>query len=122
MFLGLDISTSCTGYSILSENGSLVDIGYITLSKEKDHFCKSQKVLDAIIELGSKYNIEKIFIEQNLQAFRPGFSSAKTLFSLARFNGIVCYICERDLKIKPEMINVNVARKTLNLKTLGKML
>ena len=65
MYLGLDISTSCTGYSILSENGSLIDIGYITLAKDKDHFCKSQRVLSVISELSVKYSIEKIFIEQN---------------------------------------------------------
>ena len=116
--IGLDISTSCTGYCVLSENGSLLDIGHIILSKEKDQFCKAQKVLEHLSVLHSKYKFKNVYVEQNLQAFRPGFSSATTLFSLARFNGIVCYICERDINIKPETINVNVARKTLGLKIL----
>ena len=42
------------------------------------------------------HDIQKIFIEENLQAFRPGFSSAKTLLTLARFNGIVSYLSQLE--------------------------
>ena len=55
-----------------------------------------------------------------MQAFRPGLSSAKTLFKLARFNGIVCYIITRDFGIDPDLINVNVARKSVGIKILSK--
>ena len=116
MILGLDISTSSTGYCLLSTEGIVIEIGYIILSNIKDSFSKAQRILDKLSELNLKHDIKKIFVEENLQAFRPGLSSAKTLLTLSRFNGVVCYICERDLLIKPEFINVNFARKTVGFK------
>ena len=49
-------------------------------------------------------------------AFRPGFSSAKTILTLAKFNGIVSYICKRDFGIEPEYIGASTARKTCGIK------
>ena len=117
MILGLDISTSCTGWSLIdSVDSQLVKMGYIDLSKQSNFLAKADDVRQALIEISSEFNIKDIFIEENLQAFRPGFSSAKTLMTLARFNGIVSYICNRDLNIEPQFINVNIARKSLGLK------
>ena len=117
MILGLDISTSCTGWCLLdSINSKLLRMGYIDLSKEKKFLTKADIVKQALISIRREHVIKDIFIEENLQAFRPGFSSAKTLMTLARFNGIVSYICNRDLNIEPQFINVNIARKSLGLK------
>ena len=63
-----------------------------------------------------RYMIEDVFIEQSLQAFRPGFSSAKTLLTLARFNGIVSYICEKCYLKPPEFIAASTARKSCGIK------
>ena len=116
--LGLDVSTSCTGYSLMTSEGNLIDLGYIRLSKLEDIFCKAQRVTEVINELHDRYHISDIFIEQNLQAFRPGLSSAKTLITLARFNGIVTYLCYLETGLKPEFINVNSARKAVGLKII----
>mgnify|MGYP001368271845 CR=1 FL=1 len=35
MILGLDVSTSTTGFCILNNNGTLVELGYIPLAKTK---------------------------------------------------------------------------------------
>ena len=43
-------------------------------------------------------------------------SSARTLMQLAKFNGIVSNIAYRLTNIKPVYINVNTARKTLQIK------
>jgi len=48
--------------------------------------------------------------------FTPGFSSAKTLFTLSRFNGIVSYIGYELFGVKPIMINVRTGRKNLGIK------
>ena len=61
-----------------------------------------------------------MFIEENLQAFRPGLSSAKTLLTLARFNGIVGYLAQQEFFCEPIYINVNVARKSVGLKIIRK--
>ena len=116
MLLSLDISTSSTGYSIFDEKGSLLEIDYIGLSKVKCMYEKANKVRLKLIELKEKYNIDYIAVEENLQAFRPGLSSAKTLMTLARFNGIVCWICFELFSKKVEYLNVNNARKSVDLK------
>jgi len=67
--------------------------------------------------LKKEYNIKQIYIEENLQAFRRGLSSARTLSTLARFNGIVSFLAQDVFQIPVEMLNVNHARKSIGLKT-----
>ena len=122
--LGLDISTSCTGYCLIdvdiSQRSSLSEIGYIPISKVKDPYRKAQKIRQKLEMISKEHKIDKIYIEENLQAFRAGFSSAKTLVTLARFNGVVSYLCSEIFQLPPEFINVNSARKSLGLKIVRK--
>jgi len=115
LLLALDISTSCTGYCIFDED-KLIDIGSINLSKHKGLFEKASLVKSDIIRLSSKYQISNVAVEENLQAFRPGLSSAKTLMTLAQFNGVVRWICHERLSVPVVSINVNTARKSVGLK------
>jgi Holliday junction resolvasome RuvABC endonuclease subunit len=120
LILGLDVSTACTGWCILDEDGSFVNLGYISLSKEKNLFEKAQIVQESLSSLNISYDITDVFIEENLQAFRPGLSSAKTLLTLARFNGIVGYLSQQEFFCEPSYINVNIARKSVGLKIIRK--
>ncbi len=114
-FLGLDISTSCTGWCILNGTGEIQEIGYIDTSKEKSLFKKAVIVSDHLDALREKFKIEDIFIEENLQSFRSGFSSARTISTLAKFNGIVSFLCFEKFRKEPVFLNVNSARKSLNI-------
>lgn len=117
MILGLDISTSCTGWSILNTDGTLVKLGYIRLDTKKNAFSRVTDVSRCISELMSTIPaLEAVYIEENLQAFRPGLSSAKTLLTLARFNGMVSYQTYELTGLYPTYINVNSARKALGIK------
>lgn len=116
MLLSLDISTSCTGYCIFNEQNDLELISYIKLSKHKDFYEKAKEVKRVMSEINKNYDIKYIAVEENLQAFRPGLSSAKTLMTLAQFNGTVRWICSEIFGVKSEPINVNTARKAVNLK------
>lgn len=118
--LGLDISTTCTGWCIVSSGEGLVEMGYIPLSDCKTSYQKARRVREKLSDLHIRHNIDKVYIEENLQAFRPGLSSAKTLLTLARFNGIVSYIAQEEFFCEPIFLNVNVARKSLGLKILSK--
>lgn len=118
--LGLDISTSCTGWCVVSSEGGFVAMGYIPLDSKKTSYQKAQVIRDELSRLHIDYDIDKVYIEENLSAFRPGFSSAKTLLTLARFNGIVSYLAQQEFFCVPEYINVNVARKTVGLKIISK--
>ena len=115
MILALDISTSCTGWCVFDENGYR-DIGYIDLSKHKGMYEKAGRVKTELLNLMIKHPYSKVIVEENLQAFRPGLSSAKTLMTLAQFNGVVRWICHSDLNASVDSINVNTARKSVGLK------
>ena len=118
--LGLDISTSITGFCLLDTEmtlgNRLIFCDSIIMSKEKDAYAKSVKVRETFRELREKYQIDAICVEENLQAFRRGLSSAKTLSTLARFNGIVTFLAQDVFQVDVNMINVNTARKNAGLK------
>lgn len=114
MILALDISTSITGFCVFNE-WNCVHIGHIDLRKEKDFFKKIDLVKEKIEELHKQYNFDEVAIEEAFQSFGRGLSSAKTLFTLAKFNGIIQYIVF-SLGINTTVINVNNARKLVGIK------
>lgn len=119
LVLGLDVSTSCTGYCLLRKSQDkieLVNAGAIKLSKLKTFYQKAVAVERFLESLNSSYEISRVAIEVNLQSFRPGMSSAKTLFSLAKFNGVVGFISERITSSEPMMVNATSARSKLGIK------
>ena len=119
MFLGLDISTSITGATVLDDNSKVLYCEAWDM-RNKNHFPdlfnKANLVKGRLLDLSIQFHIKDIFVEQSLQAFRPGFSSAKTLLTLAKFNGIISYICQNDMGIEPEYIPVATARKSNGIK------
>lgn len=117
MICGLDISTSITGVTLLDKNGKIVYNEAWDTRKFKDFFDKAKFIRSKITFLTEEYeDIEEIYIEQSLQSFRSGFSSAKTLSSLSRFNGVVSWMMFHHTKIKPEYIAATSARKSCGIK------
>ncbi len=114
--LGLDISTSCTGYTVLDQDRNLIEISYIRLDNVESFFDKCNVVRSTLHDLKEKFNISHVAIEQNLQAFRPGLSSASTINTLARFNGAISYICFEIFKSEPVFINVVKSRSSLGIR------
>ncbi len=117
MVLGLDISTSITGYTIV-DGEKVVENGAWDTRKYKDFFDKVEHVKAKVDEVHKKYKnkITAIYIEQSLQSFRSGFSSAKTLSTLSRFNGIVSWLVFDKFRIKPEYLAATSARKLCGIK------
>ena len=101
MILGLDVSTSCTGWCVLHSNGTLMEMGYVPLEKLQETFKKAERLGDKLLELMIDYPLSEIVIEENLQAFRPGLSSARTLMTLARFNDVAYQWPVKILKSGP---------------------
>ena len=114
MILGLDISTSITGATVLDKEGIVVYCEHWDLRKYKNFFEKAAYVEQKIKELD--FRIEKVYIEQSLQSFRSGFSSAKTLSTLSRFNGVVSWMVYRILSLEPEYVAATSARKLCGIK------
>ena len=118
MLLGLDISTSITGATVLDGEGNIVFCESWD-TRNKNHFPtlyhKADFVKNKLIELDNRFNIGYIYIEQSLQSFRSGFSSAKTLSTLSRFNGVVSWQCWNIFGVEPQMISASSARKTVGV-------
>ena len=113
MILGLDISTSITGATVIQD--SQIRESFFWDTRNKKHFPtiyhKARFIKDKIEDLKDRYEITEIYIEQSLHSFRSGFSSAQTLSTLSRFNGIVSWLCYEIFSIQPQMIAATSARK-----------
>ena len=117
MILGLDISTSITGYALVDENtGQLVEYGSFNLKKCKDVFDKALFMKGSLVELLERHQVSKIFIEQPFTFFNSGGSSGKTMATLQRFNGIVSWIIYELLYIIPDYVGATKARKECGIK------
>jgi Holliday junction resolvasome RuvABC endonuclease subunit len=118
MILGLDISTSITGFTVLTEDGHILHNEAIRLDSKKleTMFQKAQVVKNRLQEIKDLYNIKDVYIEQSLNAFRPGLSSAQVILTLGKFNGIVSWICCELFGKEPNYIGASSARKKLDIK------
>ncbi len=116
--LGLDISTSITGATIICEKKIVATFVFDTRNKNKFQtlYDKANFIKQGLMDIANRWHIDEIFIEQSLQSFRSGFSSAKTLSTLSRFNGIVSWMCYEIFEKTPEMIAASSARKLAGIK------
>ena len=112
-----DISTSIIGISLFKED-NFYKLFYIDLTKTKDYFEKAFVVKTRISDIlyTEGVSVDNVFIEDILQSFSRGMSSAKTIIQLARFNGIVSNIIYELTGCTPVYLNVNSARKLLGIK------
>jgi hypothetical protein len=119
MILGLDISTSITGATVIDQNGKVVFNEAWDFRNKKYFptlFEKGHEIKELLRQLKQEYDITSVYIEQSLQSFRSGFSSAKTLSTLSRFNGIVSWLCYEIFEMQPEYIAATSARKKCGIK------
>ena len=123
--LGIDISTSITAYSLMDtdvpQRQRIVKYEGIHLQKEKSLYNKAELIRKSFVQLSKDYDIDKVYVEESLQAFRRGLSSARTLSTLSRFNGIVCYLAEDIFKTEVHLVNVIHARSHLGIKINRKL-
>jgi hypothetical protein len=118
MILGLDISTSITGITVLDDTGAVILFDMVDMRPKKftSFFLKADAIERRLGQIKNTYNIDKIFIEESLQAFRPGLSSASVILTLGRFNGIVSWISYKIFGLEPHYIGASTARKALGIK------
>jgi len=118
VILGLDISTSITGATVVDDSGSVQFCeAWDTRNKNKfpTVYQKAEFIKNKLKELDNRYEIGYVYIEQSLQSFRSGFSSAKTLSTLSRFNGIVSWMCWELFNKEPQMLAAASARKLVGV-------
>jgi Holliday junction resolvasome RuvABC endonuclease subunit len=115
--LGLDISTSKIGLSILDNKQNLVFCHVLKLKPENsleerclvlEHYMKNTLYI--------KYDIEKIYVEQPFMMFSGGKTTAMTMSKLQRFNGMVCFMIRKAFGFDAQLIAANKARGAVGLK------
>jgi hypothetical protein len=118
LVLGLDISTTVTGVTII-ENGDIIFCDHIQLellsSKEPDRdlLDKGLMVEEYLTVLKSKFNIDRIWVEDKLSGYSGGGTNAHTMAVLIAFNKVVCWIVMKLWGFKPYKVNVSHARKVV---------
>ena len=116
MILGLDISTSIVGIAVINpDTKELVVSEHIDLTKIDSVFSKAELVGAELWQISNTHGIENLFIETALMRFIPGRSRADTIVKLAKFNGIVSWMCYDTFGLKPTYLNVNTARSLYGL-------
>jgi hypothetical protein len=114
--IGLDISTSVVGICVLeSSSGSLIYLGHVKLTSYDNEYDKADNFDHSWYD-ASNWNVRRVFIEEAAKRFSPGFSSADTIMTLGRFNGILSYKIYQLTGKKPVMVNVKTARSKLGIK------
>lgn len=118
--IGLDISTSCTGISIIdSKTEELVLLDYIKVPADLSLFEKADYVIDEVCGYLLRNGIkkpEKVFVEENAKMFAGGLSSADVLMTLAKFNALISYLCYKQLTPNVSSVNVTKARGAIGFK------
>jgi len=115
MILGLDVSTSIIGVCLL-EDDKIIKADYIDLRKVTGLLHKAKVVEDYIDNNLKEVKIEHIFIEQALMFFRRGGSTAKTMAILQNFNGVVSWLCFKQLELEPQYVTPISARSKCGIK------
>ena len=135
IILGLDVSTSVVGVCVVDSTVEPDDKGSHILLLDRIEFkgCKTlwdkadvvSQYMDDLIrgsfdDEDKKHLLgiyaDRIVLEEPLMGFRPGMSSAQTISTLMRFNGIVSYLARRTFKQEPEYIGSAHARKLCGIK------
>ena len=118
--IGFDISTSVIGICVLqSATGNMLHLSHIELSSTKfadiyEKVSESRKVIRKLFSSHS-WTLNEISVEEFAKQFSPGFSSADTLFTLAKFNHAICQFIYDEYGIKPNKVNVRTMRKTVGI-------
>lgn len=110
---GFDISTSVIGWAIF-RNGSYFDSGYIKFKQGQNLYEKADFFSSFVSEKFDSHPPSKVLVEQPKLGFST--STAKTLSTLQRFNGIASYVIYERSGVVPEMVDERNARKAAGLK------
>ena len=119
MILGLDISTSIIGAAVLDSDGNHVIDDSWDIRKYKDFFQKACVIEDKIGELQFELQprkVDKIFIEQPLMFLSSGMTTARTITTLSKFNGMISWMAYKMFDLVPEYVEASTARRMCGIK------
>lgn len=107
IYCGLDLSTSCSGYSIFEDNNL---IAYGAIKPKGDDW--RERIMDETMQLAAllrKYNPDKLYIEDVPK--KPGNN---TLLKLGAVHGMILSLCA-GFKLNPTLLLPNEWRRKIGL-------
>jgi hypothetical protein len=125
LILGLDVSTSCTGICIVDKDVQPDDKGSHILVLDAIDFkkCgtlweKADRIKSELERFTSQLHTKpSVFaLEEPLLGFQKGMSSATTITTLMRFNGITSYVGRTLFGVDPLYVPAASARKLCGIK------
>lgn len=124
VILGIDVSTSKIGVSILDYKLNLIKSEVVKLNSDdslEERCVFFEEYINRInslnyINKNISYYIKEVFIESPFIMFSGGKTTATTMGKLQRFNGMVSYMIRRSLGYTPVLIAANKARGLVGLK------
>lgn len=117
--MGLDISTSVVGVTILDENFNVELMTHISFKSSMNFWEKADHALEQFWEIFDKHGaMHVVYVEEPVLSYSPGKSSAQTIMTLAKFNYILSYEIRLHQNRDPIHITVGEARKTCGIKTV----
>jgi hypothetical protein len=134
LVLGIDASTTITAFSVIDANNNydpkkhFVDYWVEDFKGCSTFWEKCDKIVAKLVDIDNdikncapafdKPKIEAFYIEEPMKRFSPGMSSAETISTLQRFNGIVCYLTRERFGIDVKYVNVSAARKASGVRVV----
>lgn len=117
--VGIDASSSIVGIVVLNDT-DIVFASYADLRKAKKFCDKTDIVKDFFYNIRDtllkQSCVNFCYIEECVQRYTPGMSSAKTIIILARINGAVSVIAHEAFSVDVNVLNASHARKLIGCK------
>lgn len=130
--LALDISTSVIGCAVIEHRQfeltalhEPILMTHIDLRKNKGGMWSKIdqaeiELTDIINGIRNEHHIKSLYVEDPVEKFRTGLSSAHTIALLAKFNALVSNHARKLLKLDPLYIDATEARKRIGVPLLSK--
>ena len=116
VLLGLDVSTSRIGISIIDYNSNLLECQFVKLNSKDELEIRCDQIKKYLQTNYNKYYIKEIYIESPFVMFSGGKTTAMTMAKLQRFNGMVSYMVRELYGVIAAPIAANKARGLVGLK------
>ena len=117
MILGLDVSTTRIGWAIVDDNQNLIDSSFFKTDKNKSLEERAEEFRTNVLEpLIVVHRIHEVRVEEPFSMFSGGKTTAKTMSSLQRFNGMISLLVHQLFGNPPTMVGSRTARARCGIK------
>ena len=117
MILGLDVSTTRIGWAVINDKQELVDSDFYKTDKKMGLEERAEDFLSNVLRpLSIVHKITEVRVEEPFSMFSGGKTTARTMSSLQRFNGMISLLVLQMFDKSPTMVGATTARSRCGIK------